>query len=269
MVSAVRRRLSYANVMVTLALVFAMSGGAYAASKYVITSSKQISPKVLKGLKGANGKAGATGAVGPQGPQGPGGAPGTAGAAGAAGQSVTGTAFSGNQQGCVEGGVELKAASGVSAVCNGKKGVAGAEGQPWSPNSQLPAGATETGTWAFGPEVNEAGFETIVVASFPVQLAAPLAGGSAHYINTKGNEVNESGEELEVSGCKGSAAEPTAAPGTLCVYEALLFHAKLESSFIRDPTSGTEAGAGKTGALLTVVIKGPGAEGFGTWAVTQ
>ena len=43
-----RGRLSYANVAMTLALVFAMSGGAYAASKYVITSTKQISPKVLK-----------------------------------------------------------------------------------------------------------------------------------------------------------------------------------------------------------------------------
>jgi hypothetical protein len=32
--------MSYANVAATMALVFAMTGGAYAAKKYVITSTK-------------------------------------------------------------------------------------------------------------------------------------------------------------------------------------------------------------------------------------
>jgi hypothetical protein len=45
-----RRHLSYANVTATLALVFAMSGGALAAKHYLLTSTKQISPKVLKQL---------------------------------------------------------------------------------------------------------------------------------------------------------------------------------------------------------------------------
>jgi hypothetical protein len=55
MLSRLGKRFSYANVAVTLALVFAMTGGAYAAKKYVITSTKQISPKVLKELKGVSG----------------------------------------------------------------------------------------------------------------------------------------------------------------------------------------------------------------------
>ena len=62
-----RKRLSYANVTATLALVFAMSGGAMAANHYLITSTKQINPKVLKkltGKPGKNGTAGATGATG-------------------------------------------------------------------------------------------------------------------------------------------------------------------------------------------------------------
>ncbi len=59
----VPRRMSYANVAATMALVFAMSGGALAAGRYLITSTKQISPKVLKALEGKAGPKGATGAT--------------------------------------------------------------------------------------------------------------------------------------------------------------------------------------------------------------
>lgn len=74
-----RRHLSYANVAATLALVFAMSGGALAAKHYLINSTNQINPKVLKKLRGAKGNpgsngtqgtAGAPGATGKEGPQG-------------------------------------------------------------------------------------------------------------------------------------------------------------------------------------------------------
>jgi hypothetical protein len=89
-----RHRLSYANVAATLALVFSMTGGALAAGHYLITSTKQISPKVLKKLTGAPGKTGpvgpagaggAAGAVGKEGAQGVPGTPGSAGKAGVAG----------------------------------------------------------------------------------------------------------------------------------------------------------------------------------------
>lgn len=66
----IRKRLTYANVVATLALVFAMSGGALAASKYLITSTKQISPKVIKSLKGKAGPRGKQGLAGPTGPAG-------------------------------------------------------------------------------------------------------------------------------------------------------------------------------------------------------
>lgn len=77
-----RKRFSYANVTATLALVFAMSGGALAAGHYIITSTKQIKPSVLKTLKGkagAVGPAGKTGAPGPQGKEGPAGSTGKEG----------------------------------------------------------------------------------------------------------------------------------------------------------------------------------------------
>ncbi len=87
-----RRRFSYANVAATLALVFSMSGGALAARHYLITSTKQIKPSVLKtlrGKRGATGAKGATGATGPAGPRGASGATGGSGAAGAAGTFST------------------------------------------------------------------------------------------------------------------------------------------------------------------------------------
>lgn len=58
------RHLSYANVVATLALVFAMSGGALAAKHYLINSTRQINPKVLKKLRGNAGKSGAPGQAG-------------------------------------------------------------------------------------------------------------------------------------------------------------------------------------------------------------
>lgn len=85
-----RRHLSYANVAATLALLFSMSGGALAAQHYLISSTEQISPKVLRRLKGnagrsgAPGPAGKEGSPGTQGKEGPQGPPGAAGVPGTA-----------------------------------------------------------------------------------------------------------------------------------------------------------------------------------------
>ena len=77
MFSSIRRHLSYANVVATMALVFAMGGSAIAAKHYLINSTKQIKPSVLKQLKGSTGAKGATGAAGLQGKEGPQGPAGT------------------------------------------------------------------------------------------------------------------------------------------------------------------------------------------------
>jgi hypothetical protein len=84
-----RRRLTYANVTATLALFFAISGGAMAANHYLINSTKQINPKILKkltGKTGATGVAGTTGAVGPAGSPGKEGPPGKEGGGGKEGK---------------------------------------------------------------------------------------------------------------------------------------------------------------------------------------
>ncbi len=49
-----RRRFSYADVAATLALVLSMSGGALAAKHYLLSSTRQISPKVLRSLEARN-----------------------------------------------------------------------------------------------------------------------------------------------------------------------------------------------------------------------
>ena len=82
---SVRRHLSYANVVATMALVFAMGGTAVAAKHYLISSTSQISPQVLKALEvkiASRVKPGSAGAEGAPGKEGPAGKEGKEGAAG-------------------------------------------------------------------------------------------------------------------------------------------------------------------------------------------
>jgi hypothetical protein len=78
----IRRHLSYANIVATMALVFAMSGAAVAAKHYLVNSTSQINPKVLKkliGKAGPTGRMGTQGLVGAEGKRGPEGAKGEPG----------------------------------------------------------------------------------------------------------------------------------------------------------------------------------------------
>jgi hypothetical protein len=224
----------------TLALVFAMSGGAFAAGKFLITSTKQISPKVLaslKGAKGANGAPGAAGAAGPAGPQGPAGAAGAKGEKGADGKE----------------GLQGK---------EGKEGPEGPEGIPGpscnvSGECLLPAGATETGTWQF-QEYNGGPGE---VFSYPVNISFPLRLSSAP--NTIFVSPAQSGTAGAVSGCPGTAAQPKAAAGNLCIYESELFNVEEEEKVgVADPTSGMSMVFSplKEKSLMT---------GHGSWAVKR
>ena len=200
MFSAIRKRVTYVNVAMTVALVFAMSGGAYAAGKYLITSTKQISPKVLKSLVGKTGPAGANGAPGTAGPLGPAGPQGPAGAKGETG--ATGAAGSEGKEGP-----------------EGKEGKEGPEGKEGTfGGQQLPAGKTLTGQWA-ASGYGEAGYgvEGEGFAATAVTYALPAELGS-----NSGPEVSRYYKEGEKpspgSGCTGNALEPGAEPGYLCVF---------------------------------------------------
>jgi hypothetical protein len=296
MFSKIRRRITYVNVAVTVALVFTMSGGAFAAGHYLITSTKQISPKVLKQLKGANGTAGANGAAGPAGPVGPAGpagpagtgspgGPGPEGKAGANGTSVTSTALAKGNASCKEGGSEFTSASGKTTACNGK------EGSPWTAAGTLPSEKTETGTWSVSGE----GAHLFASISFPIRLAqtagfakeAVLDAEHTVYVhfeewanktwrtlpdNTNVHEACPS-EATEQHPGEEALVEPEAEPGYLCVYEAGEQGLEKGEPEILPPGlfgfSTSAHGAGAVGAILRFKSEGTGEHyGAGSWAVT-
>jgi hypothetical protein len=273
MLSILRKRLTFANVALTVMLVFAITGGAYAASKYLITSAKQIKPSVLKQLQG---KAGANGLAGPQGPAGsagakgetgPAGKEGTAGTSGTNGTdgtngtSVTSTAFVGSKGSCKEGGTELTAAENKKTdICNGK------EGSPWTDGGTLPVGATETGTW--GGSITS--HETDFVISFPIRLPGVVEDSKVHVIKaSEGEGEVEESPVVKAGECKGTIASPGAASGNLCIFVNGAHGAEINA--VADLDGKPSAlGAGITGALLeTEVAKvEAGQLAIGTWAVT-
>jgi hypothetical protein len=308
MFSWIRRRCSYANVVATLALFFAMTGGALAASHYLITSTKQIKPSVLSALKGKAGPAGANGAAGSAGPAGPAGAQGLVGASGsngengkegAPGASVTNTPVKAGGACGSEGGAEFKVGAGAAThACNGKTGF----------TETLPEGKTETGTWSFGDAMTEGTEEYAeLVAWVPVSFSVPLKEGlergnvhflAEHTLDCRGpqeparktcqeeNEEAEAKQKENKEACPGSAAEPTAEPGNLCVYETLS-SGPAGGTAIRGAVCNAgssvfpfNAGAGTTGAVLALRAEAEGGVphgggsaigmvfAYGTWAVT-
>lgn len=256
MLSAIRRRVTFANVAMTLALVLAMSGGAYAAGKFVITSTKQISPKVVKSLKGANGENGANGATGPAGPVGPAGPKGengSPGGVGANGESVTSVELKKGSTTCKEGGAEFKVAGVPTHACNG------ATGSPWVASGTLPPGKREAGVWGISRLAETVGFfELSIPISFSIPLAAPIAEANVHIFE---------GTTLP-SGCtgaittEGSIEDLAAEAGNLCIFVALQKGMSAASLLGQNLESGG-AGAGRTGTVLT---NGSGAANADTWA---
>ncbi len=252
MFSVIRNRFGIPGVLSVIALVFAMAGGAYAAKKYVITSTSQIKPSVLKSLKGNDGPAGPSGKDGFNGTNGSNGTP------GAAGKSVE-SEPAGLE--CPNGGAHFKI-GGISAgsACNGEDGEDGESGF----TATLPSEETETGAWL----VDEVGEESVarIALSFNIPLEEEL-------------EELESFEFVPVGGlstpdCPGSASSPEAAPGNLCLYAAAQVGSGSEefsevASF--DPSQGLAPGVGATGAVIVFLTEGAGNEVIvadGSWAVT-
>jgi hypothetical protein len=176
---------------------------------------------------------------------------GASGTNGVNGESVTVGKASASE--CKEGGAKLSNASGSAKACNGEKGVI-------HPGETLSQGATETGAWALGYVAALTSNHTVLVPiSFPVPLSAPLDEEHVHYLEAGASSTAE---------CPGSAVEPKAAEGNLCVY----FGAGREATHLEIFNPGhagtLEGGAATSGAALWVGVANVGAWGQGTWAVT-
>ena len=167
-------------------------------------------------------------------------------------------------------------------MCNGKSGTTGF-------TATLPEEKTETGTWSVGGSPGQ-GFYRVTVASFAIPLATGLRGdmtgtgphgepeevegtGDAHFISIGGKEILE-GKERTSTACTGNAAEPTAAPGNLCVYATQMENLALYSEAIKTagalPQAAEPMSVGSTGAtaLFGVSDATEPVDATGTWAVT-
>ncbi len=283
MFSTLRMKFGIPGVISVIALVFAMFGGAYAASNNSSGSGKATASAKAKkgprGPKGATGPAGPGGAAGPAGANGKDGANGTNGsngAPGAPGKSVTVTEVPTEEAECEGRGgaiVEREGAGSGTEVCAGK------EGSPWTAGGTLPSEKTETGAWSIGNITAGAAPTMALTINSPISFAIPLAAEldetHIHYVNTSGKEVHGA-TEIEPVECENaanpgaaSAANPEAKPGNLCVFAAKEEEAKSKDADItRAASEFGETGASTAGALVGIHVQGAGAEANGTWAVT-
>ena len=183
MLSSIQRQFGTAGLVVAIvALVAALAGGAVAA-----TGGGKATDSA-KAKRGPRGPRGPQGVAGPQGPQGQPGA-------------------------------------------SGKDGAQGVQGPAGPLLTSLPAGRSLQGVWgAAGGNGAEAGTSMATLTfQFPLSTAPavvyiwkePFGGGlyGIHVVSSEPPEELTSEEDVE-GYCPGTAAEPTAEPGVLCVYTA-------------------------------------------------
>jgi hypothetical protein len=247
MFSTLRTRFGIPGVISVIALVFAMFGGAYAASNSASGGKATASAKAKKGPRGPKGPKGDTGPAGPQGPAGPAGAKGDAGVAGAngqngtpgaSGQSVTETKINAGGACGAATGVKYTLGANSTNVCNGSNGTPGTPGTNGENGAcsakntacVMPSGSSLTGHWNSHFQGTGTGYD---LESISFVLAYSNASGpTLHFVTAE--EVEEGTAPPE---CSGSSIAPTAAAGHLCVYQsaaikgAELAYNKFEAAF--------------------------------------
>ena len=304
MLRALRKHVTPATALAFVALVFAVTGGAFAASGASVSSTRggltastvkkkkpaltgkpgprgprgpagpagpagTAGPAGPAGAKGDNGAAGANGGTGNEGPQGKEGTPGTNGTNGKNGKTVVvGEEAKGGPNCAGEGGssFEVEGSGTKHYACNGS---------PWTPNNTLPPKATETGTWSM-TGLSAVGGSVYV----PISFSIPLGGGFRGAREIKLHFVEF--EEEAPAGCTGGTFQaPTAEPGNLCIYSAQESSETKATVALAGPgepemldpgaTGGAEEGphVGVTGGALIVSPLEAEAKWIGTWAVTE
>ena len=248
MLERIHQKLGTASFIISIiALVAAMGGAAYAATKLNSTQKKEVE-KIAKKYAGKPGSPGTAGAPGAKGDTGTAGANGANGTSGTNGVSVTTAAASGGE--CPSGGgIKVMSASPTTKVCNGTTGF----------TETLPSEATETGSWGFS-DIDEHALgvsQAFVPVSFNIPLAAPLAAAKVH----------QTGDSGFAAACPGSAETPEAEPGNFCLYTA--FHEEATVGAIeKSGGAAGQIGASTAGVVLRIDFEESVVALRGTWAVT-
>jgi hypothetical protein len=309
MFSPLRNRFGIPGVISVIALVFAMLGGAYAASNSSGGGKASASAKAKKGPRGPKGATGPAGPAGPAGPQGPAGAKGdngSNGSNGANGTSVANSEFSGAQGTCTEGGTKL-VGTATTYACNGKKGTTGTNGKGVTVEAEStgtgncegrggssfekegsgvkayactgkegaagPAGPTCPGGKCLLPEgATETGlwsFSATGVSKDYATISYPLQLTSFPQFHYV--KWEEQGTAKAPAECPSAeAGEPEALPGNLCVYEG---GENSESTLINASIPSLVGGFldHKSGVALSFGLTDTSKEarGAGTWAVAR
>jgi Collagen triple helix repeat (20 copies) len=231
-ISRIHTKLGTASFIISIvALVAALGGGAYAASSGLSGKQKKEVTKIAQ--TEAKKFAAKPGAAGPQG---------SAGAAGAKGDT----------------GPEGKQGPEGKPGPEGTEGKQGIQGEPGETGftAVLPSEQTEVGVWSFQP-VAEAG-----AVFAPISFNIPVDGTVvAHYMGWQNEE-----EPQPTTECPGTADQPAAAPGNLCIYSGEQFES-LVFTGVENP-SGTSLSVTRSGTLLHFLGVPVGHNGFGSWAVT-
>lgn len=260
MISRMHRRLGTAGFIISIvALIAALSGGAYAASGALTGKQKKEVEKIARSVSkpGKPGPTGPTGPTGAPGAKGENGSNGTNGTNGTNGKSVKlvneEPELCPNEEGF---SYEIEGTSDLNEICSATGGAAAAL------PATLALGETETGTWATD-FFTSASFTSI---SFPVRLSAEIDETHVKVVKEGGTPPAECNDGVAPPP---SVEHPEAKPGYLCLFvEAFAADASESTVEIFSP-SGGGAGAGATGALLKIEDEaGANNRGFGTWAVT-
>jgi hypothetical protein len=292
MLRRIRTHLTPGTAIALIALVFAFTGGAFAAtgggnnnSGLSASAHASVPASVAKRKAKSKTKAGPRGPAGPAGKNGTNGAPGATGPAGPAGANGTGTPGVEGKQGIQ--GIEGK---------EGKQGTPGTNGTTGYTET-LPSEKTETGTWSFSEPggSNEALLYASISFAIPLKQTEPhpsevvLEASHVIYVGieellskTEQPQVHEDCPSENNHNAGEATVQPEAAPGYLCVYEGFTKGVKVEHEGTSEERAeaeiipaglhgllGVAHGAGSTGALVKFEEQGEGTHfGGGTWAVT-
>jgi hypothetical protein len=249
--SSFLKRSRVAVPLVVVAIITALTVAGVPAVAGPVAETAAVPKKVLKQVKKAlslskkanktaNKALATAGQPGPAGPQGVPGAKGDAGAAGAKGDTGA----------------------------QGPKGDKGDPGDPWTAGGTLPSNKTLTGAWSVAANDGNSTGALAASASFNIPLATAPA---LHVIDKDGFETTFNFDTFEEEAaeqplCEGDAANPTAAPGVICVYVETDLDVHT-GSYVQGQFAATYP-QGAAWSVGPVSATGLATSARGTWAVT-